>query len=194
MNRACPHACAPQAGAVLLTVLLTLTVLMLLAGSAAQTVWLGEKMTRNAFGRVAAFEAAEAALLDAEDDILRSRRAALFTSNNVTAFPAQPGCQTNGDRLGLCRAVTGSSIWQDLDLASSASATVPYGSFTGNRYVAARGAPAPRYVIEVLPDAVPVAGERADALSFQYQYRITAIGFNPDATAPVVLEKILRKE
>ncbi|WP_198156021.1 pilus assembly PilX family protein [Herbaspirillum autotrophicum] len=183
-----------QHGAALLLVLLTLSVLLLLSGGAANSILLGEKMLRNAQDRAHAFQAAEAALSDAEDDIRRSRRASLFTPQNMQAFPAEPGCG-GGETLGLCLATPGRMIWQDMDLSQVTGAGVPYGHFTGNHYAAENGTPAtppPRYLIELMRNVTPVAGTTTDHLSLRY--RITAIGFNQRATAHVLLEKIVQKE
>lgn len=179
----------PQRGAALLMVLLTLSVLLLLAGGGAQTALLSEKMLRNAQDRAQAFEAAEAALLDAEDDILRSPRAALFSAQNIHVFPVLPGCIGSGERQGLCLASAEKNLWQDMDFAVAGGPAVPYGRFTGNRYSAT---PAPRYVIELDRNTTPIAGSATDRVALRY--RITAIGFNQRATTPVLLEKILQKE
>ena len=190
-----PPASGRHSGAALLLVLLTLSVLLLLSGGAVHSIWLGEKMLRNAQDRAQAFQAAEAALSDAEDDILRSSRASLFAQQNMHAFPAEPGCSTSGDRLGLCLAAPGRMLWQDVDLSPAAKTGVPYGHFTGNRYPAENGSPAtppPRYLIELVRNGVPLAGTATD--HFSLRYRITAIGFNQRATAHVLLEKIVQKE
>ena len=66
-----------QYGATLLVTLLMLVVVLLLGIAAAQIALQGEKSSRNDRDRQIAFQAAEAALLDAEMDIEQSPDAGL---------------------------------------------------------------------------------------------------------------------
>lgn len=134
--------------------------------------------------RAVARSAAEVALCDAERDIAgfaapTSARAALF-SNAAAVWPVSCG-QGDVDR-GLCGVQT-PPVWQTLDLtASSPAARVSFGAFTGaTMATGAASLPArpPGYVIERLaPSGL---------------YRITAIGFGPRASAPVVLQALYRR-
>jgi type IV pilus assembly protein PilX len=134
--------------------------------------------------RAVARSAAEVALCDAERDIAgfaapTSARAALF-SNAAAVWPQNCG-QGDVDR-GLCGVQT-PPAWQTLDLtATNPAARVSVGAFTGaTMATGAASLPArpPGYVIERLaPSGL---------------YRITAIGFGPRATAPVVLQALYRR-
>ncbi|HWV62571.1 MAG TPA: PilX N-terminal domain-containing pilus assembly protein, partial [Oxalicibacterium sp.] len=81
-----------ECGATLIVVLLLLIVVLLLGVGASQIALQGEKSSRNDRDHQIAFQAAEAALLDAETDIeaspdaLRSR-SHLFSVDGVAGFP-----------------------------------------------------------------------------------------------------------
>ena len=85
-----------------------LVAVLLLGISAAQIALQGEKSSRNDRDRQIAFQAAEAALMDAEMDIEKSpdatkSRSALFSENPVLAnFAAGCGAGESNTNLGLC--------------------------------------------------------------------------------------------
>ena len=183
-----------------------LIAVLMLGTSAAQISLLGEKASRNERDRQIAFQAAEAALIDAELDIENSpdktkSRSDLFSKDSALGFPGpdEPGCfggDTNRS-LGLCRrAPEGATpVWQSVDLLddSSAALSVPFGKFTGQTFQTGKG-PSPaklsRYVIELL--AYTKQAESAEKAS--YFYRVTAIGFGARDTTQVVLQTFYRKE
>jgi type IV pilus assembly protein PilX len=193
-------------GAALIVVLCTLIVVLLLGASAAQMALQGEKAARGERDRHIAFQAAEAALMDAEIDIEgrlgAPGRSALFSSASALGFV--DGCGSGGVELGLCLpAAQGKApVWQTIDLADvdpdsglgpGAWRFVPYGKFTGAVMQTGRGAlpaRAARYIIELLPSMEP--GDDAAAAP-HYLYRITAIGFGARDTTQVVLQSRYRK-
>ncbi len=195
-----------QNGMTLLATLLILLVVLMLSISASQIAVQGEKSSRNDRDHQIAFQAAEAALLDAEMDIENSpdasrSRSDLFSSTSARGFPADAnakcGSGVHNNYLGLCRhAEVGSvPIWQTvnfMDDSASTSSSVPYGRFTGQSFHTANGSlpvKLPRYIVELMQYKIP--GARADESS--YFYRITALGFGAKETTQVALQTIYRK-
>jgi Tfp pilus assembly protein PilX len=178
--------------AMCILMLVTLTVL-----SGTQTALQAMKSARQQRDRQVAFQAAEAALADAEVDIEggadgASARAALFAPGSAVGFVAACG---DGVNLGLCQSAAGIAppLWQGIDLAGDSARTVAYGSFTGAAMPTGQGtlpARLPRYIIELVPLAM--AGEDAAAPSCNF-YRITAIGFGARPQTQVVLQTYYRK-
>ena len=200
--------CATQQGAALIITLLILLAVLFIGISAAQLALTGEKTARNERDRQTAFQAAEAALLDAEADIELSpdpvkSRSALFSSHNTHIFPLDtPGqCYRGGDNRyrGLCLPAASDNlpVWQTVNFSdtSALAASVAYGSFTGHTLQTGQGALSaflPRYIIELLPDRQP--GAESDPLNNKIIYRISAIGFGSHATTQVLLQSFYRKE
>jgi type IV pilus assembly protein PilX len=193
-----------QSGVALAIVLIFLMLVSLLAVSAAQTGIQEQKAARNLRDRELAFQAAEAALQDAETDIQQApdrprSRSALFSRDSATGFPSsdEPVCQRGDGNpwQGLCRAplMAEAPAWLDTDLAADAQdVTVRFGRFTGHTMQTGAGAlPArpPRYQIELLRDRQPGTNPQSP----QYFYRVTAIGFGVDAKNQVVLQSFYRK-
>lgn len=194
-----------QHGATLLITLLLLMVVLLLGIAAAQIALQGEKFSRNDRDHQIAFQAAEAALLDAEMDIQQSpdearSRSHLFVAGGSPGFPvsAEQIC-ASGDQnisLGLCRYEEGSlSAWRHvdfLDAGAHTTSSVSYGKFTGQSFQSGVGllpARLPRYIIELIPHRK--AGTSAEQVD--YLYRITAVGFGVRETTQVALQTFYRK-
>ena len=192
-----------QEGASLIITLLMLMAVMLLGLSAAQIALSSEKASRNDRDRKVAFQAAEAALIDAEIDIQNSpsnSRSSIFSKKSALGFPAETesNCGSGaGNSLGLCsrRSVGTTPLWKAVDFSNAdvnSTQSVPYGKFTGQGFTTGNGSSSkvPRYVIELM--VFNQAGESADAVS--YFYRITAIGFGIRESTQVVLQTFYRKE
>ena len=186
-----------QRGAALLVALCVVVALMLLGASAARNAGDAERASRGDRDRAIAFQAAEAALLDAERDIAlqggpSAPRATLLRSG---AIP--PGCAGGAGHpaAGVCGRVGAGKLpaWRTVALADTADQHgVPYGRFTGHVMpVGAGSLPArlPRYLIEAVSSPLP--GEDADAGGAAI-YRVTAIGFGPGDATEVVLQSIVR--
>lgn len=199
-------------GATLVYVLCLLIVILLLGVSAAQMALQGEKAARGERDRHVAFQAAEEALTDAQNDIEglpgAPGRSSLFAPGSAAGFTAGCGDGASGE-LGLCLpAAPGTpALWlsMDLDAADAASGagvsrSVPYGQLTGALMQTGQGflpARPPRYIIELLPFHPPgaEAGAALGSLATEnYVYRITAIGFGAQESTQVVLQSYYRKQ
>jgi len=192
-------------GATLVYVLCLLVVILLLGVSAAQMALQAEKSARGARDRHVAFQAAEEALMDAQNDIEglpgAPGRSSLFAPGSAAGFA--DGCGEAG-ALGLCLPAPpdGQALWlsADLDGAEAGSRAVPYGRFTGAVMQTGQGflpSRRPRYLIELLPFHQPgtEAGAAAGGLTTaSYVYRITAIGFGAQESTQVVLQTYYRKQ
>lgn len=200
----CPPGLRPQRGASLVVSLLMLVAVLLLGISAAQIALQGEKSSRNDRDRQIAYQAAEAALMDAEMDIEKSpdttkSRSVLFSERPVLANFA-PGCGAgeSNTNLGLCATASPGAqpVWLLIDFTdadSTTTKTVPFGKFTGQILQTGKGplpSKPPRYIIEAIN--YRAAGEDASVQS-TYFYRITAMGFGARETTQAVLQTFYRK-
>lgn len=180
-----------QHGAALVVALMMLLAVLALGLGAAEVSIQGERAARNDRDRQVAFQAAEAALLDAETEIETGTRGHLFAPNNIAHFV--DGCGTSDETLGLClRSVGPVPAWQTVEFLNEAGPSVPYGRYTGQTLQVGQAAlptRLPRYVIEVIPYTGP--GSEADRPT--YFYRITAIGFGARHRTQVVLQTFYRK-
>ena len=207
-GRCCEPWCAARVrhgGATLVYVLCLLVIILLLGISAAQMALQGEKAARGERDRQIAFQAAEEALVDAQNDIEglpgAPGRSSLFAPGSAAGFA--DGCGEAG-ALGLClpAAPDAPALWlsTDLDGAEGSSRAVPYGQFTGAVMQTGQGflpSRRPRYLIELLPFHPPGAQAAAVAgglATESYVYRITAIGFGAQESTQVVLQSYYRKE
>ena len=201
-----------EGGATLVYVLCLLIVILLLGVSAAQMALQGEKAARGERDRHVAFQAAEEALMDAQNDIEglpgAPGRSSLFAPGSAAGFVEDCG---DGGALGLClpAAKGAPALWLDMALdaaepasgsGSGASRSVPYGQFTGAAMQTGLGflpVRRPRYIIELLPFHPPGAEAGASPGSLatgNYVYRITAIGFGAQESTQVVLQTYYRKQ
>lgn len=207
-----PHRLSPpQRGFSLIVVLLLLVVATVLGVGAAQVSLVNERSARNDRDAEVAFQAAEAALVDAETDVLgpnenARQRLCLFNRSDATAFVA--GCGGGSEQQGLCApAEPGADpAWVSVDLSAGSGKSVAYGTFTGQTYFsgdAATGshagalpARAPRYIVE----AVRSRGgwqanvlQSASAQDANYIFRVTAVGYGMREETQVVLQTTLYK-
>ncbi|WP_257638136.1 PilX N-terminal domain-containing pilus assembly protein [Janthinobacterium sp. UMAB-56] len=194
-------------GATLVYVLCLLVLILLLGISAAQMALQGEKAARGERDRQIAFQAAEEALVDAQNDIEglpgAPGRASLFAAGSAAGFA--DGCGDAG-ALGLClpAAPDAPALWLSMDLdgaeGGSASRAVTYGQFTGAVMQTGQGflpSRRPRYLIELLPFHPPGAQAMAvvgGLATESYVYRITAMGFGAQESTQVVLQSYYRKQ
>lgn len=195
-----------ERGASLIATLVMLIAVLMLGISATYIALQGERASRNERDRQIAFQAAEAALMDAELDIENSTdpgsRSALFSKDSALGFPgdgdALCGIGITNRYLGLCKhSLSGApQTWLAVDFLNENDATtqsVPIGHFTGQSFQVGEGAlpiRKPRYMIELM--TYNRGGEAADQIS--YFYRVTAIGFGAHDTTQVVLQSFYRKE
>ncbi|MGZ5201148.1 MAG: pilus assembly protein [Telluria sp.] len=186
-----PRRIMHAAGAVLVTTLILMVLVLLMGLAASRLASHGQKAALFEGNRQTAFAAAEAALTDAERDIAgpdsgAPGRQSMFATG-ASLFSEH--CGRGADDLGLCLAKPDSQPpdWQATDLAQDDTSTVALGAYTGARMASGGvGLPArlPRYLIELLPTGVGVSGTL---------YRVTAIGFGERAGIQVVLQSIYHR-
>lgn len=181
-----------QQGAALLGFVATMLLLMVgLCAAVTHFLMAGAQLTRHQLDREIALRAAEAALLDAETDLLQAT--SHDNSARLLAWPA-PGTCAEGAQRGLCRAAGDQSAWQAwidgaVDDADDAIG-VPLGTFTGAQLPALPsdviGANTlPRYLIEVRDD---VAQGTSSGQPSWPMFRIAALGFGRDRDVRVLLQ------
>jgi type IV pilus assembly protein PilX len=193
------HKCR-EGGSSLLVSLLMLVVVLLLGVAAARMALQSEKASRSDRDRQIAFQAAEAALMDAEMDIEKSpvsaSRRAILSENPVIAYFIEGcGMDKEGDSHGLCK-YSGSDkpVWLTVDFNATGveSRTVPFGKFTGQSMQTGSGMmpiKLPRYIIE----PVVYRKQGGSASGDQYIYRVTAVGFGVSDTTQVALQSFYSK-
>ena len=190
-----------QRGISLIVVLILLVIVSLLGISAAQISLMGEKGARNDRDLQIAWQAAEAALMDAEYDMRgpgTATRAGVFTKNDPSAF-ILGDCGNSGTSKGLCNPETvfGKPLWLTIDFTASSPSAAEYGDFTGRSFAAGttglKPNKKPRYIIEILPDKNPF-GDASGKADKMYVYRVTAMGFGPREHIQAVTQILFRKE
>lgn len=185
----------------MITVLIIMVVVSLLGIAATKMVMQTERSSRYDRDWQIAWQAAEAALLDAEFDIRgpnsnAASRVASFSPTSVLGFT--DGCGSSTADRGLCMPAASSAkpVWYQVDFTdtSATAKTVQFGEFTGRSYAngstGVRPALLPRYIIEVLPDQAP----GTSASTPKFLYRVTAMGFGPRKETQAVLQMVFRKE
>lgn len=181
-----------QHGVSLIMVMMILIIASLLGIGGAQIALMSERGARNDRDMQIAWQAAEAALIDAEFDMTDSHpalsRQALFDGKNRTAF--LEGCGNSGTSVGLCAmAASGRPAWLTVDFTdtSSSAPTTQFGAFSGRTFTTGttgvQPALPPRYIIELVEDPL-------DKKSVVY--RVTAMGFGPRPDIQAVLQMIYR--
>lgn len=189
-----------QRGFSLITTLILLIVVTALGIGASQMVLLSERSTRFDRDMQIAFQAAEAALIDAEFDIRgpntsASQRMASFSATSELGF--MDGCGT-GTARGLCLpAADGQKpVWYSVDFSdeSTGANTAKFGDFTGRTFstgtTGIRPEMPPHYIIEVIADNTP----GSSASKKKTLFRVTAMGFGPRKETQAVVQMIFRKE
>jgi type IV pilus assembly protein PilX len=181
-----------QHGASLIMVMLILIVVSVLGVGSAQISLMSERGARNERDLQVAWQSAEAALNDAEIEMFPNgvgTRRGDFA--NATSFIQD--CGTSGNSRGLCALnLTGKPAWLTANLENAGNNTAAFGEFTGRSFAAGgpgiQPAQAPRYVIEQIPD--PAASPQSS--TYDFVYRVTAIGFGPRTDIQVVLQMMYR--
>jgi type IV pilus assembly protein PilX len=173
-----------QQGASLVIALMFLIVLTILGLVAVRSSTVQERMAGNDRDRAVAFEAAEAALRDAERDI----RANLSSAN-----PFDNVCTD-----GLCLPATvATPNWNSISWTGTTSRV--YGANTGAGAFPLGVSSAPRYIVELLPDVPSGAGNTLSANSRSSTrggtaYRITARGWGRRPGTTVMLQSVYFKQ
>jgi type IV pilus assembly protein PilX len=184
------HSRAIESGAVLIVGLIFLVALALLGITAMQTSVLQERMAGNLKDWNIALAAAEAALRDAEKEVLANDRI-----SGATGF--SDGC-SNANRAsnaalyqGLCLPSTSIPVWKNVNWSDDASPVqyVTYGAKTGAPALLGV-ATQPRYVVEAISNLrdssllIPNASK--------YLYRITARGYGADIATQVTVQSVYK--
>ncbi|MBB5391484.1 MULTISPECIES: PilX N-terminal domain-containing pilus assembly protein [unclassified Herbaspirillum] len=173
-----------QHGATLMIALIMLAVILLLGIASASLLMLDERAARNHRAHEQARIAAQAALDDACEEIRRGIRI-----DAAHAFPAEHGCHTDRERLGLCLGSAHVAGWQSAQLTGAAAGSASYGQFTGNLPPnLGDGLPAPRYLIELVAGADDTIAPSPSPLT----YRLSAIGFGRDG-AQALLQGVVQR-
>jgi type IV pilus assembly protein PilX len=173
------HSSRRQRGAALIVALLLLVVVSLLALSNLQTVALEEKMTGATYDRQLAFQAAEAALREAEWHVETYKPIASYTDADDTC----PSSAVNNCATGLCPPPDKDCVSRWLPASGFTqwrNATVPVPALAGT----------PQYFIEYLGNTFPCSDGGASDPKNCKRYRITARS-NPGAgRASVMLQSV----
>lgn len=179
-----------ERGASLIIVLLILVVVSMLGVGGAQIALMSERGARNDRDMQVAWQAAEAALVDAELD-MTLKRTAIFNSRNQSSFVI--GCGTSGQMIGLCTTNSATKpAWLTVDFTATGSTapTAEFGAYSGRSFasgsVGIQPAKSPRYMVELIPDPV---GDKSNPT---FLYRVTSMGFGPRADIQGVLQMIYR--
>ena len=212
-----------QQGMALIVVLGMLSVVFVIATISIRLTLLAERSARNDRDRQIAFQAAEAALADAELDIMgpntaANSRCSLIDAKQITKFTAGCGADTIEKTRGLCSSnapvdgVTYKPLYAtvNFDVLASDDANrkyVNFGEFTGrtasfkDKDSGGMSAKNPRYIIE------EVSGYQATAkttspdgrnsvgpgLQPQAAFLITALGYGVSDNTRVMLQALIFK-
>jgi type IV pilus assembly protein PilX len=173
-----------QRGASLVIAMMFLIVLTVLGLVAVRSSTVQERMAGNDRDRAIAFEAAEAALRDAERDV------------RVNLTPADPFDNACTD--GLCLPSTvATANWNSISWAGATSRI--YGTRTGVGAYPLAVANPPRYIVELMDDVQAGAGSSAggrpgSSTGNATPYRITARGWGRRPGTQVELQSVFIKE
>ncbi len=177
-----------QSGASLIVALLFLLVLTILGLAVMRATTVEVRIVGFEQDRNLAFEAAEAALRDAERD--------LAANGLDTDSPWATDCTGGGG--GLCRPGNNATpLWNSIAWTDANSRR--YGTRTGVGAYPANVSAEPRYIIEILPNLPAptgsslVAGSRASTTGGT-AYRITAVGWGRNADTRTMLQSVFIKE
>ena len=176
--------------------MIIMIVVSLLGVAASQMVLLSERSARYDRDAQIAYQAAEAALMDAEFDLRGpnssvAKRVDNFSTTSQLGF--ENGCGQGVD-LGLCLPSTGTkelAYTIDFTDQSAGAKTVKFGDFTGRTLAFGTSGPQPaqlpRYIIELIPDQTSTSPGK-------YLHRVTAVGFGPRKETQAVLQMVFKKE
>jgi type IV pilus assembly protein PilX len=175
---------ASQRGAILIVSLLLLLVMTLIGVTAVSTTTLQEKMAGNNRQRQLAFQAASAALRDAET----------WLTTNITTLP-QFETTFNGTPAEL--------YWLRAPKPPSPVRPVAMDIYDGSVWavgnsqqianaVASGGQNPPRYIIEYMGRSGEAPLDYTDPDTRQYAFRITAIGWGTDNTTTYIAQSTFR--
>lgn len=196
-----------QQGIALVFVLIMMSMVFVIAAVTSRISTVGERIARADRDNQLAYQSAEAALNDAEQDIMDvgTKRGCLFPDKVY----ADQGCSSDPDSRGYCetaQASAGKPIYKLVnfeDLSDSTRRYVLFGEKTGRQYTiqtGKNGVPAqqPKYIIEKTQlagtlerDPVTNAPLPANGVS---AYRVTAVGYGVSSNTQVLLQSVVVKQ
>ncbi|MDR2874456.1 MAG: hypothetical protein LBV44_00800 [Methylobacillus sp.] len=198
-----------QTGFSLLAAMIFLIVLTLLAVVAIRSTITQERMTGNTQDWNLAFQSAEAALRDAQTEIVAGTRTGVEANNftddckgSVGVLPTPAGlCRPNMNGAPVWESAANDAVWKGASGASDVS--TEYGAVTTPKPNPLDVARQPRYIIEYLGEMgggslVMSQGYTAPPPTHQ-GYRITAVGFgkiltdNDTPASRVVLQSVFER-
>ncbi len=200
-----------QSGSSLVVVMIMLSVIMVLGLVSTRLSLFGERAARNDRDRQIAFQNAEAALLDAELDMMgpnsgggvQASRVCIFESKRPAEFVE--GCGTLA-KTGMCLNTTSpGEAWRsalplyasenNTAVVDATNKTVQYGEFTGQSLPPGSTAKLPRYTIEAVRYAG--TGQANDNVGSsttpEYAFLVTAMGFGARVETRVLLQTLVYK-
>ncbi len=187
----------PQRGMALVFVLIMISIVFVIAAVSSRVVTLGERAARNDRDRQTAFQAAEAALSDAEMDIMGPNSASNQRVSMFGTLPADDGCSSATTTRGYCGGLASNAYQAIFANEGNSPQYATFGEFTnraGDFPVSAAGAlpvKLPRYVIEKslinFRNRASAAGTPFDA------FVVTAIGYGLQPGTQVVLQAVISK-
>lgn len=132
-----------ERGASLIVVMLLLVIVSILGISGVQISMMAERGTRNDRDTQIAWQSTEAALMDAEFDILgqptssSTKRNSIFKRGSTDIAKFVQDCGTSGNTIGLCALnATGKPAWLAVDFTITANnaPTTVFGKYTGRTF------------------------------------------------------------
>lgn len=208
-----------QQGVALIVVLGMLSVIFVIATISIRLTLLAERSARNDRDRQVAYQAAEAALADAELDIMGPNAAAnrrcSMSAQDFSLFKDGCGTDTTDKTRGLCNNVSlpGNTDYKPLyaqvnfdDASNTTRKYVNFGEFTGrssyvkDQLTGGLSAKPPRYIIETVrkfqptiktsaPDGTYSIGVAPDETAFL----VTALGYGVSENTRVMLQALIFK-
>lgn len=191
-RRQCLRPARRQRGLSLITTLLFMVAALMLGVSVLSVNVMQEKVIGNTKDRDLAFQAAEAALRDGEEDLVRKLPAgSVFTPTCAAGLCLPPA------RLAVPQSVP---VYSDDAFWANPGQVRLYGAYTGAApFPGVHAEGQPRYVIEQLGYVGTASGERSEVLGSDpgqrpaVAYRITARGTGAREETLVVLQSIYTK-
>lgn len=200
----------PQKGVALVFVLIMMSIIFVMAAVTSRVASMGERASRNDRDRQIAFQAAEAALSDAELDIMGPGSAGASRVGVFWDYPTSDGCSSSSTTRGLCTQLIPQSGDSDLrqmylrvfDVAPDDSdrGYVLFGEYTGRTddfSVAGASNPGalpallPRYIVE--KTSLSFRNRFATAGKPMNAFVVTAVGYGIQPTTQVVLQALISK-
>lgn len=190
---------ARERGVSLIVVLVMLTAIFMIAAFGARLTLLGEKSARNDRDRQIAFQAAEAALSDAEIDIMGPNAA---TNNRVCELYSlkvqlfAEGCGNTAENRGLCstNVSTSTPLYKSINFEDTTASRryVKLGEYSGRAVGFSTGdsalpAELPRYIVETIPFIIPGSSPNNKA------FLVTSLGYGLNKQTQVMLQSVIFK-